>query len=139
MAFPPSTKFEKIFQEILCITKPVHPFQNENWQPPTDVYETEDHIVIKMAVSGIRAEDVSIVLTGDTLVIRGKRLDPSEHKKVCFYLMEIRYGTFERSIVLPKNIDENHIEASYKDGFLQITIPKAQEASREDKPIKISL
>ncbi len=95
--------------------------------------------MVKMAISGVRSEDISITLTGDTLTISGKRKDPADHKKLCFYLMEIRYGYFERSIVLPKNIDETKIEASYKDGFLQITIPKAEKVTKEPKAVKITI
>lgn len=141
MAVPPGSrmKMEKVFQEFICITKPYYSFNTETWHPPTDVYETEDALVVKMAISGVRSEDISVTITGDTLTISGKRQDSSNHKKLCFYLMEIRYGYFERSIVLPKNIDANRIEASYKDGFLQITIPKAEEAPKEPKTVKIVL
>ena len=139
MAVPPESGMEKVFQEFICVMKPYYSFKSETWRPPTDVYETENELVVKMAISGVRSEDVSITLTGDTLTISGRRQDSSNHKKICFYLMEIRYGHFERSVVLPKNIDANKIEASYKDGFLQITIPKAEEAMKAPKAVKISV
>lgn len=139
MVPPRSIKIEKIFQEFMSIKKPMYSFYNETWQPPTDVYETENEIVIKMSISGVNPQDVSIVLEGDTLIISGKRLDSSSDKKTCFHLMEIRYGYFERSLVLPKYIDENKIEASYKDGFLQINIPKTPEPQTLAKSIKISI
>jgi HSP20 family protein len=137
MAVPPGTRMEKLFQEFISVKKPYYSFNTETWHPPTDVYETENELVVKMAISGVRTEDLSITLTGDTLTISGRRQDTSNHKKQCFYLMEIRYGYFERSIMLPKNIDASKIEANYKDGFLQITIPKAEEATKEPKTVKI--
>jgi HSP20 family protein len=139
MAVPPGSEMERMFQEFICIKKPYYSFNTETWHPPTDVYETEEAIVVKMAISGVRSEDVSVTITGNTLTISGKRLDPSNHKKLCFYLMEIRYGYFERSVVLPKNIDASKIEASYKDGFLEITVPKAEEMQRAPKTVKIAL
>ena len=139
MAVPPESRMEKVFQEFICVMKPYYSFNTETWRPPTDVYETENDLVVKMSISGVRSEDVSITLTGDTLTISGRRQDSSNHKKICFYLMEIRYGYFERSVVLPKNIDAGKIEASYKDGFLQITIPKAEEATKEPKTVKIAV
>lgn len=139
MALPPNSKMEKILQEFICIKKPFYSFDTETWRPPTDVYETDDAFVIKMAISGSSEKDISIVLEGNTLVISGRRLDLSNDKKLCFYLMEIRYGYFERSITLPKYIDENRIEARYKDGFLMITVPKAQEPRTGEKVIKVTL
>ncbi|HHT9120455.1 MAG TPA: Hsp20/alpha crystallin family protein [Candidatus Hypogeohydataceae bacterium YC41] len=139
MAVTPGSWMEKAFQEIICIKKPYYSFNTETWHPPTDVYETENELVVKMAISGVRPEDISVILTGDILTISGRRQDPSNHKKLCFYLMEIRYGYFERSIVLPKNIDESRIEASYKDGFLQITIPKAEETKKEQQAVEIKI
>ncbi|MCB7128550.1 MAG: Hsp20/alpha crystallin family protein [Candidatus Brocadiales bacterium] len=139
MAVPPSFKMDKIFQEFICIKNPFHSFDTETWRPPTDVYETEEAFIIKMAVAGAREKDISIVLEGNTLVISGKRLDPSEHKKLCFYVMEVRYGYFERSITLPKYVDEDKIEAHYKDGFLAITVPKSQEPRRTEKAVRIYL
>ncbi len=139
MAVPPSSKMDKIFQEFICIKKPFLSFDTETWRPPTDVYETEEAFIIKMAIAGAREKDISIVLEGNTLMISGKRLDSSEHKKLCFYIMEVRYGYFGRSITLPKYVDEDKIEAHYKDGFLTITMPKSQEPRRTEKAVRIYL
>lgn len=139
MAVPPDSKLEKIFQEFLCIRKPFHSFDTETWRPPTDVYETDDALVVKMVISGASEKDISIVLEDNTLLISGKRLDPSDHKKLCFYLMEIRYGYFERSIRLPKYVDEDKIEAHYKNGFLAIVIPKSKEPRVVKKAVRIRL
>lgn len=139
MAAPPSSKIEKIFQEFICIKKPFYSFDTETWRPPTDVYETDDAFVIKMAICGVSEKDISIILEEDTLIISGRRIDPSDHKKLCFYLMEIRYGYFERSITLPKYVDENKIEARYKDGFLTIIVPKSDEPRRVEKAVKVAL
>ncbi len=139
MAVPPGSKMEKIFQEFICIKKPFYSFDTETWRPPTDVYETDDALVVKMVISGASEKDISIVLEGNTLAISGRRLDRSDDKKLCFYLMEIRYGYFERSITLPKYVDETKIEARYKNGFLTITVPKSQEPRRAEKAVKVTL
>lgn len=139
MAAPPNSKMEKVFQEFICIKKPFYSFDTETWRPPTDVYETDDAFVVKMAVSGTSEKDISILLERNTLTISGRRLDPSGDKKLCFYLMEIRYGYFERSITLPKYVDENKVEARYKDGFLTIIVPKSKEPKRQEKAVKVTL
>lgn len=139
MALPPESKMEKIFQEFICITKPFYSFDTETWRPPTDVYETDEAFVIKMSISGANEKDISITLEKDTLIISGRRIDPSNDKKLCFYLMEIRYGYFERRITLPKYVDENKIEARYKDGFLTITVPKSPEPRKVEKTVRVTL
>ncbi len=139
MALSPDSKLDKIFQEFICIKKPYFSFDTETWRPPTDVYETDEALVVNMAIAGASEKDISIVLEGDTLTISGRRIDPSDHKKLCFYLMEIRYGYFERSISLPKYVDENNIEARYKDGFLSINVPKSARPRDVAKTVKVTL
>lgn len=114
-------------------------FFHNLWIPPTDVYETPDEIVVKMAISGIKPDDIFVEISGGTLTISGKRFDNANHEKVRFYQVEIRYGYFERKIALPKAIDENNINATYKDGFLLVTIPKAKPPATKTLPVKISL
>ncbi len=138
MAVPSGSRVEMIFQELIC-KKPYHSFASGTWYPPTDVYETESDLVVKMAISGVPKEDISITLTGNTLTISGRRQDHSNHQKVCYYLMEIRYGYFERNIELPRNINADKIEASCKDGFLLVTIPKKEEEPTEARTVKIPL
>ncbi|MEE9584385.1 MAG: hypothetical protein V3W51_02785 [Candidatus Brocadiales bacterium] len=84
MAAPPGSKMEKIFQEFICIKKPFYSFDTETWRPPTDVYETDDALVVKMVISGASEKDISIVLEGNTLAISGRRLDRSDDKKTLF-------------------------------------------------------
>ncbi|MGR3294821.1 MAG: Hsp20/alpha crystallin family protein [Candidatus Bathyanammoxibius sp.] len=139
MAVPPDSKLKELFQEFICIKRPYFSFDTETWRPPTDVYETEDALIVKMAIAGASEKDISIVLEGNTLTISGRRIDPSGHKKLCFYLMEIRYGYFERSITLPKYVDENNIEARYKDGFLSINVPKSAEPSKTVQIVRVTL
>jgi HSP20 family protein len=93
-------------------------------QPPTDVYETEDHIVVKVEVAGMKAEDFEISLEARRLTISGVRHDPSA--KLGYQQMEIQYGSFEAHVHLPKPVEEDDIEATYKGGFLVVRMPKAK-------------
>jgi HSP20 family protein len=94
------------------------------WRPPTDVYETEDAIVIRVEIAGMREQDFSVALEDRTLTIRGIRSDPTERR--AFYQMEIPFGEFSTGVELPAQIVPEGVEAVYRDGFLQITLPKAR-------------
>ena len=131
-------KIEGVFEGVFLYKKPMASFSHELWIPPTDVYETPDKLVVKMAISGVKSDDVSVEFSDGILTISGKRFDDSNHEKIRFYQVEIRYGYFERKIALPKTIDENNISATYKDGFLLITIPKSQPPAAEKLSVKIT-
>ena len=116
---------ERIFKNLLVSKNPLGMLSESVWQPPTDVYETPNEIIICIEIPGIQKEDVTIFLVDDVLTIRGRRSDRCTEQKLRYHQMEIHYGCFERSLVLPKHIDRNRIQdASYTDGFLKIVIPK---------------
>jgi len=132
------SSIEQLFEEFFFMAKS-HDFASSTpWQPPTDVYETEKNIIIKMAVSGLRPEDISVLFSDHILTVSGKRGDDSAHQKICFYQVEIRYGYFERKIKIPKHVDANNIHATYESGFIVITIPKAEKAFNSTISIKIT-
>ena len=94
------------------------------WRPPTDVYETRDSIVVKVEVAGMVEDDFAITFAERTLAIAGVRHDPSA--KVGYHQMEIAYGEFRTEVYIPEIIDPDSIEASYKDGFLVVVLPKPE-------------
>jgi HSP20 family protein len=93
------------------------------WRPPTDMYETDEAIVIRVEIAGMREQDFGVTLEDRTLTIRGIRSDPTERR--AFYQMEIPFGEFSTEVELPAPIMPEGVEAIYRDGFLQITLPKA--------------
>jgi len=106
---------------------PKHPLQSspgERWQPYTDVYETQDAVVVKMELAGVKREDLSVNLNQKRLTIRGIRRDFPPGEKRTYHQVEINYSEFERVIILPRSLRKEAIGAEYKDGFLAITISK---------------
>jgi HSP20 family protein len=99
------------------------------WSPPTDVYETEEHCVIKVEVAGMRDEDFEVAFENNILMIRGHRQDRNE--KRAYHQMEIRFGRFEIAVEIPVVIDIEKALAEYKDGFLILLLPKVN--SKKDK------
>ena len=100
-----------------------------------DMYETQDDVVVKTAVPGVKAEDLDITITGDTLTIKGETKAEEEVKREGYIRQERRYGTFSRSVSLPDGLDTDNTEATFKDGVLTLRIPKLEEI--KPKSIKI--
>ena len=98
------------------------PHRGQAWRPPTDVYETEDSIVVKVEVAGMAEDDFAITFADRNLIISGIRRDPSA--KLGYHQMEIPYGEFRTDIYVSKAINIDEIEASYENGFLLVTLPK---------------
>ncbi len=93
------------------------------WRPPTDVYETEEKIIIRVEVAGMHDGEFSISFDQGVLLISGLRQEIAE--KRAFHQMEINYGEFLTEVEIPVPIDLEKIEAIYQDGFLKVTLPKA--------------
>ena len=105
------------------------------WAPAIEVFEREDKFVVKAELPGMREEDIDISVVGDTLIIKGERKAESEVKEEEYYCCERSYGSFSRSIAMPSDVDAKKIEASYEDGVLEVSLPKAPEV----KPKKIAV
>ena len=94
------------------------------WRPPTDVYETEDVLVVRVEIAGLNEDAFSIQLEGRMLAIRGVRSEPPERR--AYHQMEIRFGEFSTEIELPHPVISNQAEATYSNGFLRLVLPKVQ-------------
>ena len=92
------------------------------WRPPTDVYETEENVVVKMEIAGMRDEDLEVAMQDNLLLISGNRSDSQERK--AYHQMEIPFGKFSVGIELSVHVDADNATAEYKDGFLIIQLPK---------------
>lgn len=108
-----------------------------SWSPATDIFETKDAYVFKLEVPGMKKEDIEIEFNNDTLVIKGDRKEEKEVKEDDYHRIERRCGGFTRSFNIPKNIDEKKIDASMKDGVLELRLPKKEESKTKAIPIKI--
>jgi len=101
-----------------------------------DMYQTDDDIIVKMALPGVKADDVDINVTGTTLTVRGETRDDDEVHEGNYYRREQRYGSFSRSIELPVMVNSGKAEAEIEDGILRLTLPKAEEAKPRQITIK---
>ena len=107
------------------------------WKPPTDVYETSGEFVVILELAQMRPEEVSITFQSGILYIRGirKATPPSEQRR--YHKMEIHYGPFERKIAVPGDVDVENLSAVYKDGFLEIRLPKEESGQMDAVDIRV--
>jgi HSP20 family protein len=102
---------------------------------PIDMYQTDENVVVTASVPGVKPEDVDITITGDTLTIEGQSRAENEVKKEDYFRQERSYGAFARSLTLPGLLQADKAEATFENGVLTLTIPKAEEM--KPKQIKI--
>lgn len=107
------------------------------WAPSLDISETKDNLVVKAEVPGMDPKDINISLANGLLTIKGEKRQEKEEKDENYHVMERSYGSFSRSIQLPREVKSDRIEASYKNGVLRITLPKSEEARRKEIKIKV--
>ncbi|HUH96438.1 MAG TPA: Hsp20/alpha crystallin family protein [Anaerolineales bacterium] len=110
---------------------------NESWHGPAiDMYQTDNDVVVKAALPGLKADDVQINITGDTLSIQGEMKEKNETKEKNYHIREQRWGTFQRSVMLPTSIVSDKAKAEFEDGVLTITLPKAEEVKPKVVTVK---
>lgn len=131
-----SEEMDSLFDNIFGVRRPLLEPKGV-WHPPMDVVETEKEYVVHIDISGIRQEDVRLSYEAGFLTIQGVRREIDYGAKRHFHIMEIDYGPFERKIKLPKIIDRDKIDATYKDGFLEIRLEKGPETSEKTVTVKV--
>ncbi len=109
----------------------------EEWLPMVDVSETKNDIIVKAEIPGMDAKDLDLSLTDGSLVIRGEKKKEKEEKEENYHFVERSYGSFVRTIPLPKEVRHDKINASYKDGVLKVVLPKSEEAKTKEIRIKV--
>jgi HSP20 family protein len=95
--------------------------------PAIDLSETENEVVVKAVLPGIKPEDVDISVSEGVLTVKGEAKFEQKTEHENYYRQEIRYGAFSRSIPLPSRVNHEQADAEFKDGVLTVTLPKAEE------------
>ena len=108
------------------------------WSPRADVSESPEAFVIKAELPGVNKSDVRITLRDNLLTVKGEKRQEKEEKEKNYHRIERSYGSFERSFSLPDGVKGDKIDASYKDGVLTITLPKAEDAKPREIEVKVA-
>ena len=106
------------------------------WRPMVDTYEKDDAIIVNAELPGVKKDDISIDVKNNILTISGERKDEEDVNEDNFFRKERFYGKFQRSFTLPENVDPDQVDAAYKDGVLEVKIPKTEESSAKKIEIK---
>lgn len=117
-------RMEKMLDNIFDEMRPTMFSAEQTWKPPVDIYETAGEIVVLVEIAGMKKKDINVTMENDLLKISGARPDFSPSTKMKLHQMEIDYGKFQRIVKISLPIDMHNISAQYKEGFLQITLPK---------------
>ncbi len=112
--------FDDAFTRPLSWTGSLH-------SPAIDMYQTDENVVVKATLPGMKADDVQINITGDVLSIKGEMKEKNETKQKNYHIREQHWGEFERSVMLPTAVVSDKAKAEFEDGILTITLPKAEE------------
>ena len=106
------------------------------WSPKLDVSETKDAVIVKAEVPGIDQKDIGVSLQGDLLTIKGEKTQEKEEKDATYYRVERAYGSFMRTVPMPAPVEASKVTATFKNGLLTVTLPKAAGAKGTTIPIK---
>lgn len=102
--------------------------RSRTWRPPTDVYETDEAVIVKIEIAGMKPESFEISFVDRVLTVRGVRHDVEA--KMTYHCLEIPYGEFQSRVLIPGAYLEDSIDAKYENGYLYITLPKSKEDHR---------
>jgi HSP20 family protein len=130
--------FDEVLDRVLGGWTPSETI-SELMRPAVESFVENGKIVIRADLPGIDPKDVDVTVSGDTLTIRGKRERTREEKGRDYIHREVSYGSFERTVALPKGVDSEQIKAAYKNGVLELTMPAPKELSPRKVPIAVEI
>lgn len=132
-------EMNRLFDDFFRGFSPLEPVTGYSgaFAPRMDVTETDKELTIKAELPGMDEKDVEVMLTRDTLTIRGEKKEEKEEKSGSSYRMERSFGSFSRSIPLPAEVDQDKAAAAFKKGILTITLPKNTRAYEGSRKVRV--
>ena len=109
-----------------------------DWVPTVDISESNDEYLIKAELPDIKKEDVKVTVEGGVLTLQGERRQEKEEKGKRFHRVERSYGSFVRSFTLPESVDEGGVKAEFKDGILNLHLPKTEKVKPKAIEVKVA-
>ena len=118
-------ELDRLYRELVGPARWAVTAHAHTWRPPTDVFETDAAVIVRVEVAGMRESDFNVTLSDQLLIVSGYREDPSP--KVAYHQMEVHFGEFRVEVFMHWAIGEAGIQAVYDNGFLQVVLPKARK------------
>ena len=106
------------------------------WSPMVDVCEDKDNVLVRADLPGLNKEEIDLSILGNTLTIKGEKKSESEVEEENYHRVERSYGLFQRTVELPSDVDQDKVDASYKDGVLEVKLPKKEAVKGKKISIK---
>jgi HSP20 family protein len=128
-------RMNRLFEQTLSRSRGEEGITAATWTPAVDIYETVDTIVMKAELPGLTREDIDIQIEDNTLILRGERRFAKDVQQENYLRIERAYGSFHRTFTLPATIQREEIRAVFRDGVLELILPKTEGA----KPKRISI
>jgi HSP20 family protein len=125
---------DRLFDD--AFTRPLSPRDGWSSVPAIDMYQTDDDVIVKAALPGMKSDEVQINITGEMLTLKGEVQQDQEMEEKAWHIREQRFGTFERSVALPTAVVAAKATADFENGILTITLPKAEEVKPKTITIK---
>ncbi|GBD95493.1 MAG TPA: Hsp20/alpha crystallin family protein [Nitrospirae bacterium] len=140
----PFDRMEEMFEDFIRrpLSRPFWPgmprmFEEIEPAPSVDIFEEGDNIVVKSDLPGMSKEDIEVDLTEDTITISGEKKKEEKVERKNYYRLERSCGSFKRSFALPAEVETGKAKASFKNGVLEVKIPKTAAAKKKEQKIKI--
>ena len=128
---------DRVFDEFFAPRRRGQELTAQEWQPPIEMFETETAVVVRAALPNIDPKQVEITVTDDTLTLRGQTKHEAEQKARNYYRREFRYGEFSRTLPLATEVKSAEATASYKDGVLEVTLPKSERVKPTSVKVQV--
>lgn len=132
----PADELEVYFNEV-AHGRPVGFVASSKWKPPTDIYETDEALVVYMDIAGMQSEDFTVEFAEGILTIAGER-KPRREGKPHYHAMEVQVGPFERRFRLPVPVEPESIRANYENGFLEVRLAKLAPRPSGPQSVKVT-
>ncbi len=135
----PFAEMEQYFDNFFRnpFSMPAHPLMSQGMprmmemSPSVDIFEDGDDVVVKAEIPGVKKEDLDVTITDNSLTISGEKKQEEKVDKKDFHRVERSYGTFSRSFRLPEDVNGSKAKANFKDGLLEVRLPRTKEAKQK--------
>jgi HSP20 family protein len=133
-----SDRLNRVFARPATRTNGKEALTVADWAPTVDISETESEYLIKAELPEVKKDEVKVTLEDGILTIQGERRREKDEKTTKYHRVERSYGSFVRSFSLPDQVEENGVKAEYKDGMLNLRIPKSEKAKPRAIEVKVA-
>jgi HSP20 family protein len=135
-------RFEDLFRRPFSLIEPswwprLRMPEMEGVSAKVDIFEEGDNVVVKAEIPGLKKEDIEVNLTDDMITISGEKKKEEKVEKKDYYRVERSFGSFTRSFHLPKEVQTENAKATFKDGVLEVKVPKTEEAKKKEKKVPV--